>query len=54
MLLRRPQEEYQVRFRLDKVMVGDPIAPDMMELTVSENIPVEDLDRPKGGGAQTP
>jgi hypothetical protein len=54
MLLRRPQEEYQVRFRLDKVTAGDPIVPDMMELTVSENIPVEDLDHPKGDGAQTP
>jgi hypothetical protein len=52
MLLRRPQEEYQVRFRLDKVSAGDPIVPDMMELIVPESIPVEDLDRPKEGNTR--
>ena len=49
MLLRRPQEEYQIHFRLDKVTVGEPITPEMMELTVPESMPVEDLDQPKRG-----
>jgi hypothetical protein len=52
LLLRRPQEAYQVHFKLDKVSVGDPVTPDMMELIAPPGVPVEDIDQPKSGGAQ--